>query len=219
MTSLELTIRVLIAANSAIARAGLEAILTTSSTLTVVASVSNQDNLLEHIEVTQPDVVLMELELQEEDPIAALPMLNDGLTAPALVVLVDNVQSAWAGEVLQAGVRGILPAEAIATEMIATVEAVAAGLVVLHPDFLDALPSAPVPTRTLPSSSSQTLTPREVEVLGMLAEGLGNKAIARRLQISEHTVKFHISSIFSKLNASSRTEAVMLGARQGLILL
>jgi DNA-binding NarL/FixJ family response regulator len=58
-----------------------------------------------------------------------------------------------------------------------------------------------------------------VEVLQMLAEGLGNKAIARRLSISEHTVKFHIGSIFSKLNASSRTEAVILGARQGLILL
>jgi len=63
------------------------------------------------------------------------------------------------------------------------------------------------------------LTTREIEVLGMLAEGVGNKAIARHLDISEHTVKFHISSIFSKLNASSRTEAVILGARQGLILL
>jgi DNA-binding NarL/FixJ family response regulator len=67
--------------------------------------------------------------------------------------------------------------------------------------------------------SSETLTNREVDVLSMLAEGLGNKAIALRLNISEHTVKFHIGSIFSKLHASSRTEAVILGARQGLILL
>ncbi|HKC74673.1 MAG TPA: response regulator transcription factor, partial [Chloroflexota bacterium] len=63
------------------------------------------------------------------------------------------------------------------------------------------------------------LTPREIEVLGMLAEGLGNKTIARRLGISEHTVKFHVGSIFAKLDASSRTEAVTLGARRGLIML
>jgi DNA-binding CsgD family transcriptional regulator len=63
------------------------------------------------------------------------------------------------------------------------------------------------------------LTPREIEVLGMLAEGLGNKSVARRLSISEHTVKFHVSSIFTKLNAKSRTEAVTLGARLGLIML
>nr|WP_228035594.1 response regulator transcription factor [Oculatella sp. LEGE 06141] len=74
-------------------------------------------------------------------------------------------------------------------------------------------------SRSLPASPSQVLTPREIEVLGMLAEGLGNKAIAKRLSISEHTVKFHISSIFTKFGVSSRTEAVMLGARQGLILL
>jgi DNA-binding CsgD family transcriptional regulator len=63
------------------------------------------------------------------------------------------------------------------------------------------------------------LTPREVEVLGMLAEGLGNKQIAARLGISEHTVKFHVASIFTKLHASSRTEAVTIGARAGVILL
>jgi two-component system, NarL family, response regulator YdfI len=216
---LQPTIRVLVAANSAIARAGLEALLASSPTLLVVGSVSGQANLTDQIERTQPDVLLLELELQEEDPIATLPLLNDGLDAPALVILVDNVQSAWAGEALQAGVRGILPHEAVASEIIAAIEAVAVGLIVLHPDFLDTLAMTSPPTRTLPNAPQQALTPREVEVLTMLAEGLGNKAIARRLHISEHTVKFHISSIFSKLNASSRTEAVTLGARQGLILL
>jgi two-component system, NarL family, response regulator YdfI len=218
-TPLQPTIRVLVAANSAIARAGLEALLAAGPTLLVVGSVSGQGNLAEQIERTQPDVLLLELELQEEDPIAPLPLLNDSLDGPALVILVDNLQRSWAGEALQAGVRGMLPTEAIAPEIIAAIEAVAAGLIVLHPDFLDALAMASPPPRTLPTPSQQALTPREIEVLTMLAEGLGNKAIARRLQISEHTVKFHISSIFSKLNASSRTEAVTVGARQGLILL
>jgi DNA-binding NarL/FixJ family response regulator len=118
------------------------------------------------------------------------------------------------------GVQAILPRSATAEEIVPTVVAAAAGLVVLHPDIFDSLlPVLPSTARTLPTSPLQALTPREIEVLGMLAEGLGNKAIAGRLSISEHTVKFHVSSIFTKLNASSRTEAVTLGARQGLIML
>ena len=66
--------------------------------------------------------------------------------------------------------------------------------------------------------SGQILTPREIEVLRMIAEGLGNKEIASRLRISDHTVKFHISSIFAKLGVSSRTEAVIVGIRQGLVM-
>lgn len=217
--------RVLIAANSAIARIGLEALLTQNSmtaastpTLTVVGSVSSRD-LVEHIDRLQPDLVLLELELQEDDPLVTLPSFDPDMSVPAIVVLVDNVQSAWVGELLNAGVKGILPSEAIADEIIAAIEAVATGLLVLHPEFLGAL-SIPQPSpRSIAPTMAQPLTPREIEVLSMLAEGLGNKAIARHLTISEHTVKFHISSILSKLNASSRTEAVTLGARQGLILL
>jgi DNA-binding CsgD family transcriptional regulator len=81
------------------------------------------------------------------------------------------------------------------------------------------LPLLPTPARAVPAPPAQPLTPREIEVLGMLAEGLGNKTIARRLGISEHTVKFHVGSILAKLDASSRTEAVTLGARRGLIML
>jgi DNA-binding CsgD family transcriptional regulator len=81
---------------------------------------------------------------------------------------------------------------------------------------LSALPST---ARDLPAAPQQALTPREIEVLAMLADGVGNKTIAWRLGISEHTVKFHVGSILAKLNASSRTEAVTLGIRQGLIML
>lgn len=210
--------RVLVAANSAIARVGLETLLTQNSALVVVGSATHQD-LAEQIDTLHPDVVLLELELPEEEPLASLPGFDRAGDAPAIAVLVDQIQTAWVSELLQAGVRGILPIEAIADEIVATVEAVAMGLVVLHPDFLTSIAVAPVTPRSLVPATAQPLTPREVEVLRMLAEGLGNKAIARHLTISEHTVKFHISSILSKLNASSRTEAVTLGARQGLILL
>jgi DNA-binding NarL/FixJ family response regulator len=85
---------------------------------------------------------------------------------------------------------------------------------VLQPGDLDGLLVNPQP-----ASLAEPLTPREAEVLGMLAEGHSNKSIAHRLGISEHTVKFHVTSIMGKLNAGSRTEAVTQGIRQGLIML
>lgn len=209
--------RVLVAAASPVVRQGLEAIVTTSPLLTVVGT-SGVATLAAEVEALQPDVVILEWELQDE----GLPifLLAQHALAPAIVVLANDPRSAWVAEALRASsVRAILPHEATASQIVAAVEAVADGLVVMHLDVFEplllGLPSLP----RSPDGALQALSPREIEVLGMIAEGLGNKTIARRLGISEHTVKFHISSIFTKLNASSRTEAVIIGARQGLIML
>ncbi len=210
-------IRVLVAAGSVVVQAGLETVLASHSELTVLGSSSGITTLAQQVEALQPDVVLLELELEDES-LAALSALDSRPPGITIVVLADNLQLEWAIEVLRSGVRAVLPREATANEIVAAVEAAAAGLVVLHPDTVDALLLEPAIPRVLPTSPTQALTPREIEVLGMLAEGLGNKTIARRLGISEHTVKFHVGSIFSKLNASSRTEAVALGARQGLVM-
>jgi DNA-binding NarL/FixJ family response regulator len=207
-------------ATSEIVRAGLEALLTASPALAVVGSAPDVATLAHQAEDLQPDVILAELEPPDDDTIAALLALSASSHPAAIVVLTDDPFSAWAAEALRAGIRAILPRQASAGEIVAAVEAAAAGLVVLHRDALEALLLIPASApRALPSSPNQTLTPREIEVLGMLAEGLGNKAIAWRLDISEHTVKFHVGSILAKLNASSRTEAVTLGIRQGLIML
>lgn len=214
--------RVLVAATSIIVRAGLETLITSSPALTVVGSSSGITGLAEQIEELQPDVVLLEWVIHDDEPVSEtlLPLGDISSQIWAIVILVDEINSTWTSEALRSGIRAVLPREATAEEIIAAIEAVAAGLVVLHPDVVDfLLPAFPSTARTLPASPNQVLTPREVEVLGMLAEGLGNKTIARRLSISEHTVKFHVSSIFTKLNASSRTEAVTLGARLGLIML
>lgn len=207
---------VLIAADSVVVRAGLEAIVRTSPTLTVLDSVAVAD-IANQLMTLQPDVVLLEWDF-EEDLATVLPL--DLTSSLAIVLLVEEAPGAWVADGLRAQVRGVLPREAAASGIVAAIEAVAAGLTVLHPAAVEALlPSLPAPAQPLTPLPSQPLTPREIEVLSMLAEGLGNKAIARRLQISEHTVKFHVGSIFSKLNAASRTEAVTIGARQGLILL
>ena len=213
--------RVLVAATDSIVRAGLESILRTSSDMSVVGVASDPDTLANLITAQSPDVVLMELGLQDEEPVSEKLVALSTLTEVAIVLLGDTFQGDWITEALRLGVRAVLPRRATTEEILQAVLAAAAGLVVLHPDAIDLLlpvlssVTQPVDEATL----VQALTRREIEVLGMLAEGLGNKAIARRLSISEHTVKFHVSSIFTKLNARSRTEAVTLGARQGLIML
>jgi two-component system, NarL family, response regulator YdfI len=209
--------RVWICAAKAIARAGLESIIRSQATFEIVGSSSNLEALLEFESDLQPDVIL--LEWLEGDEEFFTELLFDRETVnPAIVVLRDR--DARIVELLSLGVRGILPRSATAEEIVSAVAAVAAGLIVLHPDFAESWSSVPsFQTQVLPVETTEALTQREIEVLQMLAQGLGNKAIASRLSISEHTVKFHISSIFTKLNASSRTEAVMLGLRQGFILL
>lgn len=211
--------RVVVAAASPVVRQGLEAIVTTNPLLTVVGT-SGVATLAAEVESLQPDVVLLEWELQDEERLPILSLAQNAL-APAIVVLANDPRSAWVAETLRSSnVRAILPHEATASQIVTAVEAVADGLVVMHLDvFEPLLLGLPSPPRSLDGASLQALSPREIEVLGMIAEGLGNKTIARRLGISEHTVKFHIGSIFTKLNASSRTEAVMIGARQGLIML
>jgi two-component system, NarL family, response regulator YdfI len=212
-------IRVLIAASSEIMCTGLEALLGTYPGLVTVGRWHEIASLAPQVEAQQPDIVLAEIESPDDDTLAMLEALVDGLHAPAFVVLTGDPYGVWAAELLRTGVQAILPRQAHASEIVAAIEAAAVGLVVLQRNTIESLlPLLSSAPRALPASSHQALTPREIEVLSMLAEGFGNKTIAWRLGISEHTVKFHLSSIFSKLNASSRTEAVTLGIRQGLIM-
>jgi len=213
--------RVLVAATDNVVRAGLSALITASPELKVVGSVVGVTTISTLIEELQSDVVILELGLHDDvvsDKLLTLGEISQHRSA--IVILNEDSQNDWTTEALRSGVRAILPRSATANEIIAAIFATAAGLMVLHPDVVDSLVSVlPSAVRELPTSPLMALTPREIQVLSMLAEGLGNKSIAQRLSISEHTVKFHVSSIFTKLNAKSRTEAVTLGARQGLIML
>jgi NarL family two-component system response regulator YdfI len=142
-----------------------------------------------------------------------LPEQAQAEAGVAVILLADDPP--WIAEAFRAGVRAVLPRELSAAEIVAAVEAAAVGLVVVHPQELEGiLPAAPV----APPHLAEALSPREIEVLGMMAEGIANKEIAVRLAISEHTVKFHVASIMGKLHAGTRTEAVMLGVRMGLVL-
>ncbi|PZV01888.1 MAG: DNA-binding response regulator [Leptolyngbya sp.] len=149
---------------------------------------------------------------------ADLELVED-LSMP-VVALIDSWSDVVLGELLQTGRVGLLPGQASGTEIVAALDAAAAGLVAIHPALLDSLLMSTESLQAIvPPEQTEALTPREVEVLTMLAEGLSNKAIARRLHLSEHTIKYHTSAIFAKLNVSSRTEAAIAGARAGFILL
>jgi len=207
-------IRLLIAAPSAVVRAGLESVGAQAPGVQVVGA-STLPGLSTAVERHQPDVVLASIENHHDEPPEDLIALAGREGAPAIVVLTPELQSTWAGDALRSGIRAVLPGDLGPREILAAVEAAAAGLAVVHPQDIPNL----VSERALPAAQAETLTPREIQVLAMLAEGHGNKTIAWKLGISEHTAKFHVASILTKLNAGTRTEAVTLGIRRGLILI
>lgn len=217
-------IRTLVAAASPVIRAGLEALLTRSASVSIVG-VTSGENLTDDIETHEPQVVLFAVDPGNSGSPAVASRISlspDAVSrTPAFVLLTDAPTAQWAAEALRAGARGVLPRDATSDEIVAAVEAAVVGLVTLPAELAVDVASAsraPSAPKTA-GASSPPLTRREVEVLGMLAEGLANKNIAARLGISEHTVKTHVASILTKLDAFSRAEAVAVGARQGLILL
>ena len=219
--------RVLVAAASAVTRAGLEAILAREPAFTIVGGAARDVSLADDVAEHEPDVVLVEAPSDDENPLAALHLLagdyDDGARpAPALVLLTDEHDPGHAADALRSGVRALLPRDAGANEILAAVHAAAAGLVSVAREWTGELRSALTSERSAQNGATANqppLTARELEVLRMLADGLANKQIAARLAISEHTVKFHVSSVFAKMHASTRAEAVMIGARRGLIVL
>jgi len=203
---------VLVVAGSDLAAARVEAMLRGRSDLRV--TVGGPAGLARHLDEHAPSVVV--LALQAEATARALERLQDHEGALTVVVLASDPAAEWTARARRLGVRAVLREDATAEELDAAIIAAKAGLVVLHPDVLE----RSTPARTAERRDrAPALTPRELEILEMLAEGISNRAVAARLGISSQTVKFHVASILAKLGAASRTEAVTFGVRQGLIAL
>jgi NarL family two-component system response regulator YdfI len=211
-------IRVFIVAASPLIRAGLQSMLA-ESRVDTVGSAADFESISGQLVDIEPNVVLIETapDTQEE----LLNALEDAEIAQeyAVVVLSEQPKAAWFSKALRAGVRAVLPRDATPEQLHAALEAAASGLVVVHPSELDTILPASVGSRVVVNELLEPLTPREREVLQMLAAGLANKEIAARLAISDHTVKFHVASILGKLGVSTRTEAVSAGIRRGLVML
>lgn len=199
-------IRLLIAAPTAVMRAGLEALVAAEPAIEVAGSFPD----LSPAEELRPDVILAAVPFEDLAP----PHNGQG---PAIVLLSGESQPGWTLDALRLGVRAVLPQHASPAEVLAAVEAASNGMAVMDPGELETLLAGASPAPV--SDEAPMLTPRETEVLRMMADGAANKNIAWKLGISEHTVKFHVASILGKLHASTRTEAVAIGMRKGLILI
>jgi DNA-binding NarL/FixJ family response regulator len=196
-------ISVLIVAPSPALRAGLRALLSSDDEIKIIGEADRWNTSIDKI--NEADVIIASASsasfLDDEmaaSPSASILILSDD---PINVREMTRSQSAW----------GILPLDASAEELLAAIHALSQGLIVGEPSLLFASEEELL--------ASSPLTDRETEVLNLLSKGLANKQIAIALGISEHTVKFHVSSIYTKLNVTNRTEAVRAGLRGGWIAL
>ncbi len=228
----ENTITVFIVAPSLIARAGLESVLRDESDFTITGSAAELpiDFFIEQ----SADVMLVGIE-REKDFTDLQVFIGDhspeiGIPVAVALFPAEMQNPKYASLAIKSGVRGILPREAAAREIVAAIAAAASDLITMPPEIADSLltfhaENTPLNSETdgeendYSSEPVENLTPRETQILELLADGASNKEIAYKLNISEHTVKFHVASVFGKFGVNTRTEAVTYGLRRGLILL
>ena len=204
-------IRIAVVATFAVRRAGLESIIRSHAEFHLAGSFGTLASLVSFARSTELDVIVI-----DSDSIHDL--LRERTSDAAIVLLAEVSDARSIARLLRSGVRAILSRESAADDVLSAISAAYDGLVLLSTATADRLAGVfGDQLAEVDDELSEEITSRETEVLRMLAEGLVNKDIAARLGISEHTVKFHISSILDKLGASTRTEAVTLGIRRGLI--
>jgi two-component system, NarL family, response regulator YdfI len=216
-------IRVAVIAPNRALRAGLGSLLSSNSQIELVGEAAELTEVLDLAPVMDVIVYVTASSLDAASPAKLLDGLTEDEIRPAILLLVDKPDEISLQD-LSLPAWGLLPLDATPEELSAAVYALHEGLLVGAPHLMVGLFKS---TRSSEAEQElglleglyEPLTSRESEVLQLLAQGLANKQIAVSLGISEHTVKFHVSSIYSKLGASSRTEAVSIGARRGLVVL
>jgi NarL family two-component system response regulator YdfI len=201
---------VIVAASTALLRAGLEAVVRQHPSLDFAGTLTLGE-VRDGFEEMRADVLLLWLPLLDEEWVGTL----SEYTLP-VVLLTDHPHPALVVNGFRANLRAVLSPEASEAEIVAAIQSAAVNLLTLQQSLFELF--SPDLPRVLPELQ-EPLSARELEVLGLMSEGLSNKLVAHRLGISDHTVKFHVTSILAKLQAGSRTDAVMQGIRQGLILI
>lgn len=206
--------KIVVADDHPMLREGLVAVLETREDFDVVGEAANGREAVRLFRELRPDVILLDLEMPEMDGVAALEELRDaGITANAVIFTAYDTDERILGA-LKAGARGYLLKGASREDIFTAVETVGSGGSLLGPDVTNRLLSH----MSHPAGDlTEPLTPRESEVLALVAKGLPNRDISAKLFISERTVKFHVSSLLAKLNAENRTEAVARAREKDLL--
>ena len=208
------TVRVLLVDDHAVVCVGLTQLLTTTDDLQVVGTASNGAMAIELVRELAPDVVLMDLSMPELDGLEATKQITASGSAARIVALTSFSDKCHILQTFDAGAVGYLLKDAEPEEIIRAVRQAAAGQSPVDPKVAQVLLSA----RTQRVKPAFGLTAREQDVLGLLSEGFANKHIARRLGITEATVKAHLTSVFQTVGVRDRTQAALWAHRHGLAL-
>jgi DNA-binding NarL/FixJ family response regulator len=220
-----MTVRVLVVDDQRIVRDGLAMLLRVAPDVDLVGTAENGQVALDRLDELAPDVVLMDLRMPVLDGVEATRRIRAGHPAVQVIVLTTYADDESVFAALRAGARGYLTKDAEADEIVRAVRRVHAGEAMLdtavQARLLDALDAGAVPPPAPAPPAGQAdlpddLTPREVEVLALIAEGFSNTEIARRLVVSEATVKTHVNRLFAKTGVRDRAQAVRYAYRHGL---
>jgi len=210
-------IKILICDDQELVCEGLKAILSTDPGLEVVGVANDGAEALELIPACQPDLILMDLKMPVMNGIQATRQIRQQYTGIQILVLTTYDADNWVFDAIRAGARGYLLKDTPRERLIAAIKEAVAGKTPVDPDvagrlFAHVMQQAPAPDTTITSQ----LNDREKEVLGLLGKGLSNAEIARRIYLSEGTVRNYVSSIFEKLGVTDRTQAAILAIRYGI---
>jgi DNA-binding NarL/FixJ family response regulator len=214
------TVRVLVVDDQRVVRDGLALLLRVSPDVDLVGTAENGQVALDRVGDLAPDVVLMDLRMPVMDGVEATRRIRTGHPSVQVIVLTTYADDESVFAALRAGARGYLTKDADADEILRAVRRVHAGEAMLDTSvqarLLDALGAGVPASAPGPADLPDDLTPREAEVLALIAEGLSNAEIARRLVVSEATVKTHVNRLFAKTGVRDRAQAVRYAYRHGL---
>lgn len=206
------TIRLLLVDDHVVVRRGLKMVLSLEGDLEVVGEAGDGQEALEQVARLAPQVVLMDLLMPVMDGVSAIRNIKQMYPEVEVVALTSVLEDRLVIEAVEAGAAGYLLKESGPEELIEAIRAAAKGEVRMHPKVQKRLVKE---VRT--PEMRESLTERETQTLRLIAKGLANKEIAEQLKVSEVTVKTHVSSILSKLNLSSRTQAALFAIKEGLV--
>ena len=208
-------IKIMLVDDHAVVREGLRTYLDLEDHLTIVGEAANGREAVDKARVLRPDVVLMDLLMPEMDGITATKAIKDSVPDTKIIVLTSFQDDEHIMPAIEAGATGYLLKDVSAPELVKAIEGAFQGQAQLHPEVARKLMEQVRQPRRR-HDPAEDLTPRERDVLGLIASGMSNKEIARELVMTERTVKGHVSNILGKLGLQDRTQAALYAVRHGL---
>src|SRR5271165_1809261 len=201
-------IRILVVDDHPVVRAGVETLVTGQADMTIVAQATNGREAIQQFRSHHPDVTLMDIQMPEMNGLDALIVIRNESPEARIIMLTTYAGDAQVLRAIKAGAQGYLLKSALHRELLETIRGVHAGKKAL---------SAEVSYEVAEHATDDALTPAEIRVLRLIAQGNANKEIAEQLSVSEDTVKGQVRNILSKLGAKDRTQAAMIGVKRGII--